>query len=173
MKDLPIIRCGQKCKRTSDCHFGIIGECYEEIKILFVLNHPDSRINQKSLFDNSYETTLFGNIRTGQILSELLNYCELNREDIVITNLFKGILQERNSPSTKEYEKCLETLLKQIEILSPRRIIVFGQKGKELLKNTQNCYFSKHPSKIWTETINPDPVVRQDYYKPIKEFLID
>ena len=109
------------------------------------------RINQTSLFCNSYETVLFSDTRTGQVVQELLDYCMLKKEDIAITNLFKGILKKREYPLAKDYRNCLPLLKEQLEQLKPKKIVVFGVNGKKFLEDRIICYFSKHPSKILTD----------------------
>lgn len=174
MRDLPEMRCDEKCEGVYGCNFGLQGKNTNSDKILLVLNNPDKRIiKQPSLFGSSYEQMLFGT-KTGRIIDEILDYCQLTREQITITNLFKGILETKEEPRISEHEKCLDILIKQIELFSPEKIIIFGRQGKQLLQEAsynfkKNCYFSHHPSYIWAQTINKEK--RLPYYQKIKEFL--
>lgn len=174
MKDLPKLACEYNCERVLDCHFGVQGSNPRANKILIILNNPYEIITQQALFENSYKSALF-KTKTGLVLSEILEYCNLSVEDITITNLFKGILQKNVSPNTEEYKKCHNNLINQIKTISPRRIIIFGYQGKKLLEDNYDLQkrkvcFMKHPSWIWAKTITKKEK-RQPYREKIKNFL--
>lgn len=170
MKHLPKILCEHRCEDVQECSYGFVGDEATHHPLLFVLNYPDKRIFQRSLFRQDYRDTLL-NTKTGMVLHELLKYCNLKFEQIAITNLFKGIYKTNKKPPTKDFRKCASILEKQIKQLAPSKIILFGHDAKKIItKNLEHPtlhYF--HPSAIWAKTLNKDK--RIPHYQKIKEFL--
>ena len=90
---------------------------------------------------------------------------------LCLTNFFKGVYLINKKPSTKDFRKCLSVLEKQIQQISPSKIIFFGADAKRVIKKefeVPTLYFI-HPSAIWAKTIILEK--RFPYYKKIKEFL--
>ena len=174
MQDLPELVCKYSCERVLGCHFGVQGSNPKANKILLVLNNSYEIVKQQALFENSYELALL-KTKTGLVLSETLEYCKISTEDITITNLFKGILPKNVPPNTEEYKKCYNNLIEQIKTMSPKKIIIFGHRGKKLLEDNQDIrkkdvYFMNHPSYIWARTITKKEK-RQPYWEKMKNFL--
>jgi DNA polymerase len=62
----------------------------------------------------------------GQLLAKSLSQLGVRREDVFITNVVKCRPPENRTPRKDEVEACMPYLLKQIEILRPRRIVALG-----------------------------------------------
>ena len=175
MNELPKIKC-DKCEDIISCSFGLIGNNIEQIPLLFILHFPDRRVNQSTLLKNegisNYELAL-KRTTTGKILSEILTYCNLNFENTIVTNLFKGILKKDRNPHKEEYINCIPNLMKQIKELKPHKIIAFGSPVKNHLSKLElkiPIYYSQHPSYIWAKTIKYEN--RISYYQKIKNFIL-
>lgn len=62
----------------------------------------------------------------GQLLTKSLSQLGVRREDVFITNVVKCRPPENRTPREDEVEACMPYLLKQIEILKPRRVVALG-----------------------------------------------
>lgn len=63
----------------------------------------------------------------GKFLSEMLESIGMKREDIFITNIVKQRPPNNRDPLPKEIEAHLPLLLKQIEIIDPKIIVMLGR----------------------------------------------
>ena len=62
----------------------------------------------------------------GQLLTEALARLGVSRGDVYITNVVKCRPPNNRTPTREEVEACLPYLLRQIELLRPRRIVALG-----------------------------------------------
>jgi DNA polymerase len=62
----------------------------------------------------------------GQLLTEALARLGVSRGDVYITNVVKCRPPNNRTPTQEEVEACLPYLLRQIELLRPRRIVALG-----------------------------------------------
>jgi len=62
----------------------------------------------------------------GSLLNETLTTLDVERGDLYITNVVKCRPPGNRTPTREEVAACLPYLLRQIEILRPRRIIALG-----------------------------------------------
>ena len=62
----------------------------------------------------------------GRLLTETLARLEVSRDDVYITNVVKCRPPNNRTPTQVEVEACLPYLLRQIELLKPRRIVALG-----------------------------------------------
>jgi uracil-DNA glycosylase family 4 len=62
----------------------------------------------------------------GQLLTEALARLGVSRWDVYITNVVKCRPPNNRTPTQEEVEACLPYLLRQIELLRPRRIVALG-----------------------------------------------
>ena len=103
---------------------------------------------------------------SGKFLNKLLQPIKLNRKDIFITSVLKcrPVEGKRNrSPKQDEIEACKPYLLEQIEIISPKLIVLLGNvalkalfpnekltvseiHGKEIKQNNRIYFPTFHPS---------------------------
>ncbi|MBU1203625.1 MAG: hypothetical protein KKG60_00995, partial [Nanoarchaeota archaeon] len=150
------IPCENLCKNVVEYVPTYIGK---KAGILFVLNKPDKRVLQTDLFIDYLG--VLAKSKTGGILGEILHYCNLNVEEIMITNLFKCIRDTDNhsirstNPTRKEYQKCSRILKEELRELNPSKTIIFGAIGRKLLSKEElgleKCLFTDHPSYIWSK----------------------
>lgn len=65
--------------------------------------------------------------RSGQLLDKILNVCGFSRaENVFIGNIVKCRPPENRAPMPEERVACIPYLMKQIEILDPKIIILLG-----------------------------------------------
>lgn len=62
----------------------------------------------------------------GRLLTEALARLGVSRGDVYITNVVKCRPPNNRTPTREEVEACLPYLLRQIELLRPRRIVALG-----------------------------------------------
>jgi DNA polymerase len=62
----------------------------------------------------------------GRLLTETLARLGVSRRDVYITNVVKCRPPNNRTPTQEEVEACLPYLLRQIELLRPRRIVALG-----------------------------------------------
>ena len=74
--------------------------------------------------------------RAGKLLTEILLSIKLTRDDVYITNTVKCRPPENRNPSSDEIESCASYLDQQINLISPRVIILLGKVAAERILNT-------------------------------------
>jgi len=62
----------------------------------------------------------------GRLLTEALARLGVSRDDVYITNVVKCRPPNNRTPTREEVEACLPYLLRQVELLRPRRIVALG-----------------------------------------------
>ena len=75
--------------------------------------------------------------RSGELLTKMIeNVLNIKREEIYISNIVKCRPPQNRNPEIEEVEACKPYLLKQIEIIKPKIIVVLGAVAfKSLLNN--------------------------------------
>lgn len=73
--------------------------------------------------------------RAGQLLTKLLKYVGIDREQIYICNILKCRPPNNRKPLPSEIELCKPYLLKQIELVKPKIIVALGATAIEGLLN--------------------------------------
>lgn len=73
--------------------------------------------------------------RAGKLLDELLQSIELKRNEVFITSVLKCRTPENRLPKSNEVKACDPYLQKQIEILSPRIIVLLGNTAVKTILN--------------------------------------
>ena len=100
--------------------------------------------------------------RSGKFLTKLLEEdAGIKREKVFITSVAKHRPPDNRKPTKKEIETCLPYLLKQIEIINPKKIILMGQtafsvffpgeklkdyRGKLIKKGLRDFFITYHPA---------------------------
>ena len=69
--------------------------------------------------------------RAGKLLTEILLSIKLTRDDVYITNTVKCRPPENRNPNNDEIESCASYLDQQIELISPKVIILLGKVAAE------------------------------------------
>jgi len=134
------------CKEAYGFNFGLEGNASVKTKIMFVLHRSD---NETTEFFGGYLAALRQR-NTGIILERMLQYCNLDFNDIYLTNLFKCLLPKDRTPSIQEYQNCFEVFKKQITEFNPVSMVAFGPTVYEYLfpKNFKEQKLSEVEKKI-------------------------
>ena len=74
--------------------------------------------------------------RAGKLLTEILLSIKLTRDDVYITNTVKCRPPENRNPSSDEIESCATYLDQQINLISPKVIILLGKVAAERILNS-------------------------------------
>lgn len=65
--------------------------------------------------------------RPGKILDELLEFVNMKRGDVYITNILKDRPPENRDPQPEEIKACTPYLERQIEIIKPKIVCPLGR----------------------------------------------
>ncbi len=65
--------------------------------------------------------------RAGEKLTKMLEYININREEVFITNLLKCRPPQNADPLPEQISSCLPFLQKQVELLKPKIILTLGR----------------------------------------------
>ncbi|MFW6063457.1 MAG: uracil-DNA glycosylase family protein [Chloroflexota bacterium] len=71
--------------------------------------------------------------RSGQVLNELLELIDLDRDDVYITNVVKDRPPDNRDPRVEEIKLYTPFLLRQIEIIEPKMIATLGRFAMEFI----------------------------------------
>ncbi len=157
------------CDRTIKQAPPLIGCRARDTGFMFVLHKPDSRINGNLFDDETAYNIVLGLSRTGQEIKYLLKHCELDPDDVYLTNFFKCTLPKDRNPRVGEYRNCVKKLEEQIEEFDPKKIVFFSKAVKEHIPELERPYLvMPHPSKIWALR-NQDK--RKAQYEEVRTFL--
>lgn len=102
----------------------VVGEGAEYADIMFVGEAPGEREDQLG-------RPFVG--RSGNLLDQLLEYGDLSRESVYITNIVKARPPENRDPTPEEIEHYLPWLRAQIDAISPKIIIPLGRHALDVL----------------------------------------
>ncbi len=75
--------------------------------------------------------------QAGQLLNLMLRAIGLDRSAVYITTLLKCRLPDNRDPLIEEINQCSAFLTKQIALIQPKVLLVFGQVAAQQLLNTQ------------------------------------
>ena len=64
--------------------------------------------------------------RSGELLTELLSEAGIDRNAVFITSVLKSRPPNNRKPTSAEIEACLPYLYRQIEVISPKVIVLMG-----------------------------------------------
>jgi DNA polymerase len=76
-------------------------------------------------------------------INKLLEYINLSREDLYITNVLKCHPPKNHNPRPEEIKACISYLYEQIKIIQPEIIITLGKFAMETLFEKVFLPFSK------------------------------
>ena len=81
--------------------------------------------------------------RSGQLLTKMLKAMGFEREEVFITNIVKCRPPNNRNPNPDEADMCMPYLLRQIEIIQPKVIILLGAVAMQFLLH-QTGIMRKH-----------------------------
>jgi DNA polymerase len=91
--------------------------------------------------------------RAGKLLTEILLSIKLTRDDVYITNTVKCRPPENRNPSSDEIESCASYLDQQINLISPKVIILLGKIAAERILNSSEPMASLRKKFIIIKTL--------------------
>ncbi len=113
---------------------------------------------------------------SGKFLTEALESIKLTREDVFVTSVLKCRPPDNRNPKKDEEAACMPYLLKQIEIINPKVIVLLGNTamkailGYDKVMTHHGCLIKKDKRK-YIPTLHPAAVMRMKKYK--KTFMGD
>jgi len=135
-----IIRCN-KCRLSKTRTHAVPGEGPLNAKIMFIGQAPGKEEDRRG-------RPFVG--RAGQFLNKLLEKNKIERKKVFITSCVKCFPPKNRIPKKSELEACWPYLLKQIELINPKIVVLMGNiaqryKNKKILKN-RNVIKTYHPA---------------------------
>lgn len=130
-KSLPLYK-----ERIENDFFPVVGEGSSFAKALFVGEAPGK---------NEAKTGKPFCGESGKVLDILLNYCNIKRSDVYITNIVKDRPPKNRDPLPSEVKAYSKFLDAEIDIIKPKAIISLG-------RHSMNYFFEKF--KIEKKTIS-------------------
>ena len=113
--------------------------------------------------------------RTGELLDKMLSSINLNRDNVYITNVVNYRPPENRSPTKDEIARYLPYLIKHIEIINPKILILLGSTalnaivgGNEIISEIRGKWIEKKIGKYNTSVIasfHPAFLMRQQDQK--------
>jgi DNA polymerase len=111
-------------ERVKNKVFPVIGEGSHDAKIMFVGEAPGKNEAQTG--------KPFCGV-SGKVLDELLDFIDLNRQDVYITNIVKDRPAANRDPSVEEIKIYGPFLDRQINIIQPKVIATLGRYSAEYI----------------------------------------
>lgn len=112
-----------KCCHLADVRTNIVpGEGNADAEVLFIGEGPGRHEDEQG-------RPFVG--QAGQLLNQLLGEIGLQREDVFIANVVKCRPPQNRDPLPEEVQTCWPWLVKQVEIIDPRLIVLLGRHAME------------------------------------------
>ena len=120
--------------------------------IVFADGHPDSKIMivAEGPGANEDEDGLPFLGRAGLLLDKMLLSIKLNRDNVYITNVVNYRPPNNRKPTEKEIKRYLPYLIRHIEIINPRILVLLGStamnaviRSKEVISNARGKWMTK------------------------------
>lgn len=112
--------------RQENEYLPVIGEGDHDADLMFIGEAPGK---------NEAETGRPFCGAAGNLLNELLDHIDLDRDDVYITNVLKDRPPDNRDPTREEINAYVPFLRKQIEIIGPSVIASLGRFGMEFVEN--------------------------------------
>ncbi len=112
---------------------------------------------------------------SGKILDELLNYADVKREEIYMTNLIKCMLPDYRKPKQDEIDTCSYYLDEEIEFINPDVVVPLGYYATKYIMQKNNVpipskkeFFSVYSKLFFVENRKIFPLPHPAFllYKP-------
>jgi len=130
----------------------------EKTKIMFIGQNP-GMTKEYEPFEHKRNQEIYRHYvlmsPTGEFIDEILKNCNLTWDEITYTNLVKVPTRGNNTPSSALAQKYLPYLEKQITIIQPQFLVVFG-KFAGYWFGMEEFYMIRHYKNIFM-TMMPHP----------------
>ena len=147
--------------------------------IVFADGHPDSKImiiaEGPGASEDEEGLPFLG--RAGQLLDKMLASIKLNRDNVYITNVVNYRPPENRKPTEDEIKRYLPYLIKHIEIINPKILVLLGSTAlnaiignEEVISKTRGKWISKTIGTCTTSVIvsfHPAFLMRQPGQKKL------
>ncbi len=170
-----------KCRLSETRNHSLCGEGDKNARVMLVAQAPGKEEDKKGVM-------FVG--PSGEVLDNLLNQAEVDRDEIYMTNLIKCMLPDYRKPKQDEIEICSRYLDKEIEMIEPdilvplgyyasrylfdKNVLDFEDKfanltGKLYLTNKRKIYPVAHPASLLYDDSFEEEM--RDNYLKLKVFL--
>lgn len=156
LRDVVIGDC-TRCKLSAERRHIVFGEGSPDCEVMFIGEGPGE--------DEDRQARPFVG-RAGQLLRRMIDRMELTSGSVYIANVVKCRPPGNRTPSHDEIETCIPFLRRQIEIISPRVIMVLGNValqsllGPELRITQSRGRFMKYEEIPVMPTFHPSYLLR-------------
>lgn len=122
-----VINC-TKCPLSQTKTHAVFGNGNPHSKLMIIAEAPGYYEDQTGIVFQG---------KSGELLDKIFAACGFNRDEhLFISNIVKCRPPENRTPSNKEIEMCLPYLMKQIELINPKIIILLGATALKVLIDT-------------------------------------
>lgn len=159
-RDADCQRCGL-CKTAE--HVCLLGKGPKPCKVMIVGEAPGHR-------EDDSGKPFVG--RSGELLEELLEVCDIDRSDVYITNAVHCRPPDNRTPKKKEIEACKHWLLKEIEAVKPKFVLLMGNiplyalLGQKGIRKARGMPVEKD-GVIYFPTYHPSYALRMPKQRPV------
>lgn len=102
--------------------------------------------------------------RAGELLTKMIeNVLGLSRDEVYLANILKCRALDAQSPSPSYAHTCHPYLLKQIELISPKIIIAFGDLAYQYLSNDDSAMADVHGTIVEKKNFIVIPTYHPNY----------
>lgn len=116
--------------------------------------------------------------RSGKVLDEMLKLAGLERNKVYITSCVQFFPPKNRGPTDEEVERCREFLIRQIELINPKNIILLGNfacnsmlgydkvsqnHGKVVKKDGRSFFIAFHPAMALRSSVVVAKLMREDF----------
>ncbi|MCK5079159.1 MAG: uracil-DNA glycosylase [Bacteroidales bacterium] len=143
-------------------------------KLVFGEGNPDAgifMIGEGPGYDENEQGRPFVG-RSGQLLDKILNACGFNRQEhIYIGNIVKCRPPGNRNPSPEEAATCMPYLMKQIEIVDPKIIILLGATALKYMIDPDlritkiRGQWTEHNGRLFMPVYHPSALLRNPALK--------
>ena len=117
----------QKCELSKSRKNVVFGTGNPDADIMLIGDSPE-------IDDDSKGVPFAG--ESGKLLTKILKAINLTRDELYITNILKCHIPENRTSVLDEQKLCNSFLLKQIDLIKPKFILVLGEKTGQFILNT-------------------------------------
>jgi len=122
--------------------------------------------------------------KSGQLLDKILSACGFTREEhIFISNIVKCRPPDNRVPTPQEANVCMPWLLKQIELINPKILILLGATALKYMVGTEHKITREHGNwincshKLTMPVYHPaallrDPGLKRDTWQDFKKIVV-